>query len=44
MYVRSSSDISEINVVVKNNYVDGLINELRFLIGESFFALIKKFE
>lgn len=44
MHVRSSSDTSEINAVVKNNYADGLINEPRSPTGESFFALIKKFE
>lgn len=44
MYVRSNSDISEINVFVRINYLDGLVTEVRFLIGESFFVLIRKFE
>lgn len=44
MHVRSNSDTSEINVVVRNSYPDGLINEPRSPTGESFFALIRKFE
>lgn len=44
MYVRSSSDISEINVSVRINYLDGLVVEVRFFTGESLFVLIRKFE
>lgn len=44
MHVRSSSDTSEINVAVRNSYQDGLISEPRSPTGESFFALIRKFE
>lgn len=44
MHVRSNSDTSEINVAVRNNYPDGLVGEPRSPTGESFFALIRKFE
>lgn len=44
MYVRSNSDISEINVLVRNNYIDGYVVEVYFFIGESFFVIIRKFE
>lgn len=44
MHVRSNSDTSEINVSVRTNYPDGLLTEPRSPTGESFFALIRKFE
>ncbi|XP_015753678.1 PREDICTED: signal-induced proliferation-associated 1-like protein 1 isoform X3 [Acropora digitifera] len=44
MHVRSSSDTSEINLLVRNNCTDGLTNEPRSPTGETFSALIRKFE
>lgn len=44
MHVRSNSDTSEINVLVRNNYIDGHAAEAHSPTGESFFAIIRKFE
>ena len=44
MHVRSNSDTSEINVLVGKDLTDGLVREPRSPTGESFFALIRKFE
>lgn len=44
MHVRSNSDTSEINVALRNNLPGSLIAEARSPTGESFFALVRKFE
>ena len=45
MHVRSSSDTSEIEIAVKNSLLpESLIAEARSPTGESFFALVRKFE